>query len=62
MHSLRRARTLTVIAATALCGIGWVLSAPLTRASEELLWRYRNLGKALYENPTTQQEAVEEFR
>jgi tetratricopeptide (TPR) repeat protein len=62
MHSLRRARTGAVIAATALCGIGWVLSAPLTRAGEELLWRYRNLGKAFYENPTTQQQAVEEFR
>ena len=39
-----------------------MLSAPLTRADEERLWRYRNLGKALYENPTTQQQAVEEFR
>ena len=39
-----------------------MLSAPLTRADEERLWRYRNLGKALYENPTTQKQAVEEFR
>jgi tetratricopeptide (TPR) repeat protein len=39
-----------------------MLSAPLTRADEERLWRFRNLGKALYENPTTQQQAVEEFR
>jgi Tfp pilus assembly protein PilF len=31
-------------------------------ASEEELWRYRNLGKAFYENPTTQYEAVEQFR
>src|ERR1039458_7747871 len=62
MHSLRRARTVTAIAATALCGIGWMLSAPLSRAGEDLLWRYRNLGKAFYENPTTQQQAVEEFR
>src|SRR4249919_2131936 len=57
---LRSARTITVI--TALCGIGWMLSAPLTRADEERLWRFRNLGKALYENPTTQKQAVEEFR
>src|SRR5664279_3120046 len=62
MHSFRRARTVTAIAATALCGIGWMLSAPLSRAGEDLLWRYRNLGKAFYENPTTQQQAVEEFR
>src|ERR1035437_6755351 len=62
MDPLRRARTVTVIAATALCGIGWMLSAPLSRADEDRLWRYRNLGKAFYENPTTQRQAVEEFR
>jgi tetratricopeptide (TPR) repeat protein/uncharacterized membrane protein YgcG len=28
----------------------------------EALWQHRNLGKALYENPTTQAEAVEELR
>ncbi|MCX6632812.1 MAG: FG-GAP-like repeat-containing protein [Candidatus Solibacter sp.] len=62
MESLRSVRTVIVIAATALCGIGWVLSAPLSRAGEDRLWRYRNLGKAFYENPTTQKQAVEEFR
>ena len=39
-----------------------MLSADLSRADEDRLWRYRNLGKALYENPTTQQQAVDEFR
>jgi hypothetical protein len=29
---------------------------------EDLLWQHRNLGKAFYENPTTQKEAVAEFR
>jgi cytochrome c-type biogenesis protein CcmH/NrfG len=29
---------------------------------EERLWRFRNLGKAFYENPTTQQQAVDEFK
>ncbi|MGA3027448.1 MAG: FG-GAP-like repeat-containing protein [Bryobacteraceae bacterium] len=29
---------------------------------EEQLWRYRNLGKAFYENPTTQVEAIDTFR
>src|ERR1035441_7196520 len=62
MDPIRRARTVAVLAATALIGIGWMLSAPLSRAGEERLWRYRNLGKAFYENPTTQQQAVEEFR
>src|SRR5688572_6573707 len=31
-------------------------------ASNEDLARYRNLGKAFYENPTTQNEAVDAFR
>src|ERR1035437_9105772 len=46
MDPLRRARTVTVIAATALCGIGWMLSAPLSRADEGRLWRYRDLARA----------------
>ena len=29
---------------------------------EERLWQHRNLGKALYENPTTQVQAVGEFQ
>ena len=39
-----------------------MLSAPLTKADEVRLWRYRNLGKAFYENPTTQKQAVDEFK
>jgi hypothetical protein len=31
-------------------------------STDEELWKHRNLGKAFYENPTTQAEAVEEFR
>ncbi|HEY3743161.1 MAG TPA: tetratricopeptide repeat protein, partial [Bryobacteraceae bacterium] len=31
-------------------------------STEERLWRFRNLGKAFYENPTTQAEAVVEFK
>lgn len=38
----------------------FVAAAP--SAIEERLVRHRNLGKAFYENPTTQKEAVEEFR
>ena len=33
-----------------------------SRVRQEQLWRYRNLGKAYYENPTTHKEAAEEFR
>ncbi|MBV8730832.1 MAG: VCBS repeat-containing protein, partial [Acidobacteriia bacterium] len=29
---------------------------------EDLIWQHRNLGKAFYENPTTQKQAVDEFR
>src|SRR5690349_23518841 len=29
---------------------------------DDLLWQHRNLGKAFYENPTTQKQAVAEFR
>lgn len=39
-----------------LCG------ADAAREREDLLWHYRNLGKAFYENPTTQKEAVTEFK
>ncbi len=30
--------------------------------NEEQLWRHRNRGKAYYENPTTQLQAIDEFR
>ena len=40
-----------------------VLFAATTNNSlEERLWRFRNLGKAFYENPTTQAQAVDEFK
>jgi len=38
------------------------MAPPDPAAREEMLWHHRNLGKAFYENPTTQYEAVEEFR
>jgi tetratricopeptide (TPR) repeat protein len=31
-------------------------------SNEEKLWSHRNLGKAFYENPTTQVQAVDEFK
>ena len=42
-----------------LCLLG-LLAA--TDSTEERLWRFRNLGKAFYENPTTQALAVDEFK
>lgn len=39
------------------------MAAPETAPSrDELLWHHRNLGKAFYENPTTQYQAVTEFK
>ncbi len=37
-------------------------SASSDQDRDRALWRYRNLGKAFYENPTTQVQAVDEFR
>src|SRR5262249_60504565 len=34
----------------------------LADSQDEMLWHYRNLGKALYENAATQDEAVEMFK
>ncbi|SPE36603.1 Tetratricopeptide TPR_2 repeat protein [Candidatus Sulfopaludibacter sp. SbA6] len=53
-----------LLAASAfLAACGWLLlHAQLVRTGDARLWRYRNLGKALYENPTTQKEAVEQLR
>src|SRR5438270_3347345 len=43
--------------------LGFVLFAAAPNgALEERLWRHRNLGKAFYENPTTQAQAVAEFK
>src|ERR1700694_5477254 len=39
-----------------------LLSAQTSVQVQESLWQHRNLGKAFYENPTTQMQAVEEFR
>jgi tetratricopeptide (TPR) repeat protein len=41
-----------------LCLLGAQTSVPV----QESLWQHRNLGKAFYENPTTQMQAVEQFR
>lgn len=39
-----------------------LMAAQTNAPLEERLWRLRNLGKAFYENPTTQTQAVELFR
>ncbi len=48
----------------AVVSFAWILlpGAPATEQQTDLLWHHRNLGKAFFENPTTQKEAVEEFK
>jgi len=54
---------LLFVAAAIGVGFSWFLfQGAGTETPEEKLARFRNLGKAFYENPTTQKEAVEEFR
>ena len=48
-----------------LCLVAALLVAaapPQSPSKEELLWHHRNLGKAFYENPTTQYRAVQELK
>jgi tetratricopeptide (TPR) repeat protein len=48
---------------SALFALVLLLQAANTRPSvEQQLWHHRNLGKAFYENPTTQTQAVDEFK
>lgn len=54
-------RNAGVVAVLAICGLLF-LQAAAPETTADRLARHRNLGKAFYENPTTQKEAVEEFR
>src|SRR5581483_9952953 len=55
----RRSRKSSAIAAAV---VGLVLVGAGRFAREELLWRHRNLGQALYENPATASQAAAEFK
>ncbi|MEO8051944.1 MAG: FG-GAP-like repeat-containing protein [Acidobacteriota bacterium] len=60
-----RSRTrsiLLLIFIFAASGLTWVLLQRTSRPDQGQLSHHRNLGKAFYENPTTQREAVVEFR
>src|SRR5437764_13059495 len=58
----RTHRSRVLIFALAITGLAWMLLAQAGRPDQAQLWHHRNLGKAFYENPTTQQQAVDEFR
>src|ERR1700753_3955005 len=51
-----------LVFALSACAVAWVLLGPARPPDQGQLWHYRNLGKAFYENPTTQRQAVDEFR
>src|SRR5262245_47707385 len=50
------------LAVTSLAAVLAMILAAGPPAAEDDLARYRNLGKAFYENPTTQAESVAEFK
>src|ERR1700704_3523007 len=52
-----------LVPAAALAGAALLLlkGAESARIKDDEIWRHRNLGKAFYENPTTQVQAVDEF-
>src|ERR1700677_1691890 len=50
------------VAVFVVCGLAAIVFAQLSQPDQVKLQQYRNLGKAFYENPTTQKEAVEQFR
>src|SRR5947207_9701366 len=53
-----------LVPAAVLAGAALLLlkGAESTRIKDDEIWRHRNLGKAFYENPTTQIQAVDEFQ
>src|SRR5215467_3252169 len=59
MNSLK-----ALVPAAFLAGAALLLlrGADSARPHEDEIWRHRNLGKAFYENPTTQAQAVDEFK
>src|SRR5713101_7865512 len=58
----RLRKTNTALGCTALVLAVLLAGADSARVKEDELWRHRNLGKAFYENPTTQIQAVDEFK
>jgi len=62
MHPTRFRNSLILTSALATLMLVALLVAQGPRPDQGQLWHHRNLGKAFYENPTTQRQAVDEFR
>ena len=63
-HSVVIKKTSLYLAAIAALAAALFLGVPRGsgQTGQELLWRHRNLGKALFENPTTQSQAPAELK
>ena len=59
MNRFRAWISAALLAAAALMLLA---GADTSRVQQDRLWHHRNLGKAFYENPTTQIQAVDEFK
>ena len=59
---MNRFRAWIFAAVLAAAALMLLAGADASRVQQDRLWHYRNLGKAFYENPTTQIQAVEEFK
>jgi tetratricopeptide (TPR) repeat protein len=55
-------RILLLTGAVAAAALLLLHGADSARVKDDEIWRHRNLGKAFYENPTTQTQAVDEFK
>jgi len=62
MSYTRLHSSFVLISAMAASGVAWMLLAQTSLPDQSQLWHHRNLGKAFYENPTTQRQAVDEFK
>src|ERR1035441_4393061 len=59
---MNRIRAWTGVVILAVAALVLLFGADASRVEQDRLGRFRNLGKAFYENPTTQPQAVDEFK
>ena len=59
---MNRIRAWIGVVILAVAALVLLFGADASRVAEDRIGRFRNLGKAFYENPTTQPQAVDEFK
>ncbi|HXM42870.1 MAG TPA: FG-GAP-like repeat-containing protein [Bryobacteraceae bacterium] len=59
---MSRIRAWTGVVILPVAALVLLLGADVARVEQDRIGRFRNLGKAFYENPTTQPQAVDEFK